>query len=238
MKRLFTLFFIFSFSFLKGQNDNFIGFETGLTNDLLRMHDSGEYLSNAPLFNVQVGVLFNQYLNKDFSLETGFYTKKYNKGFGIKKANGISTFTSNAIHSFQIPLKVNYRIGIKENKNNLIISMGYRFCINTDYTSYGYSSGGFTTNTGDSLEFTGNSYYNLTHYFSLIELGFKFEFKLGRGILFTISNNYLIGLKEVLRQEINYTINNTQGFSAIFKSQGSFVGINVGLAIPIIRNEK
>jgi len=212
-----------------GQNKTYFGMEAAMTNDIYEITDNGNNLKSVPLVTGLWGFNLRQDIHNIF-LETGLIRKYYDEGFGFHSMDGYGS--SNAIDAWIIPLRLGTKINLCKDKIYFVPIIGYSFCINSDYGSYGYGSGSQKSGS-DSISYNYSDNVSLTKNFSLLQTGLGFEFKLFKTAILSVSTNYYTGFKKTVQLDINYKTNNSATTTGKAFSKGEFWSFGVGLKYPI-----
>ena len=222
---------ISQFSF--GQKSTFIGFEGAVTSDIYEIVDPCNIIQNTPLITGSWGFTIGQEINKNFLIESGIIRKYYAEGYAFSSQPNIG-FSGNAYNSWQIPLRLKGKINLVKNKFFLTTSIGYHYCINTEY-GYGGGSGGF--GKIDSQDTIPGSYFtindSIAKTFSLIEAGVGLEVIAFKGFHIYLSSSYFVGLNKVYQLDLTVEDEICKTENAVALSKGSYWNIAFGIKYSI-----
>jgi len=215
------------------QKSTFIGFEGAVTSDIYEIIDPCNIIQNTPLITGSWGFTIGQEINKNFLLESGIIRKYYADGYSFTKyPNNASS--SNAYNSWQIPFRLKAKMNLAKNKLFLTTSVGYHFCINSEY-GWGGGEGGYDYIDGNDTIL--GSYYtindSLSKTFSLIEAGIGLEFIAFNGFHIYLSSSYFVGLNKVYQLDLNVKDEICRTENAVALSKGSYWNIAFGIKYAI-----
>lgn len=224
-----TVIIVCLISLAYGQNKTYFGLEFSLANDIFKISDNGNYLIKIPLINGQGELKLRQEIRRNLFIETGLIMKYYQQGFGFKSIPYYGS--SSGDPSWIIPLRFGFKLNILKEKIYLVPVVGYSFGINPPYgNGLGY---GNPTSSSTTIDYDYTENPNVSRYFSLLQTGIGFEFKLFKTLLFSISTNYYGGFRETTHLDINYTVNNSNQTTGTAISKGEFWCVSTGLKYPI-----
>lgn len=232
-KSLITLSILISSLILFGQNRTYLGIETAITNDIFEFSDKGNKLKQTIVPGALWGINIRQELNNYFSIGTGIIRNYYSEGFGYNMKNFSNMgFTSNSYSSWQIPIRINYKVNLIKDRIFLTSTIGMHYCINSDYGGYG-SDSSFTSFNGESISHGTTTDYGLTKTFPLLETAIGLELKLFRKVTLTISTRYCTGFKKVMLSDVSYYINSDPKMTASISGKGEYLGFGLQFIYPI-----
>ena len=220
---------IYLLNFAYGQNKTYFGFEFSVANDIYKINDNGDYLINVPLINGQGGFNLRQDIKRNIFIEAGLVLKYYQDGFGFKTIPYYSSSSSDP--SWLIPVRFGLNLNLYKEKIYLVPVVGYSFGINPPF---GYGLGyGKQTSSATTIDYNYTENPDVSRYFSLLQTGIGFEFKLFKTLLLSISTNYYSGFNKTTHLDINYTVNNLNQTTGTAISKGEFWCVSTGLKYPI-----
>jgi hypothetical protein len=228
----FTLTVIITICFLNsalGQKRTYFGLEFSVANDIYEITDNGDYLVNVPLINGQGGFNLRQEISRNLFVETGLILKYYWQGFGFKTIPYYGSTSDDP--SWIIPVRLGLNLNLYKGKIYLVPVVGYSFGINPPY-GYGLGYGKQTSST-TTIDYNYTENPDVSRYFSLLQTGIGFEFKLFNTLLLSITTNYYSGFKKTTHLDINYTVNNSNQTTGTAISKGEFWCVTSGLKYPI-----
>ena len=211
------------------QNKTWLGIEGNIASDQYKEIDAGGYLKSPPLLAALAGVNIRQEIGQTIFVETGLMMKNYDEGIHFKgePSYGVST----GFVAWIIPLRVGAKFKLTR-KLNILPVVGYSYCINNDFDYGAGNGGGITTTSEHRWEYSYiSSYQNKT--FGLIQSGAAFQFSFFRRAVLNVSGNYYFGLRDVVRQDISYVVDNNPPQTAVMKSKGQFWSVGVSMQYPI-----
>ncbi len=216
------------------QKQTYFGFETGVASDFYNFTDSGNRLETIPNQTGTWGFNIEHEINNYFSIETGLIRKHYRERYWFKSISTsiVKSRTTEAANVWQIPLLFNSRITLPNQKVSLLMTLGYHFCINSDYDTYGHGASSLITST-DTLVFNYSSNSNITKSFSLIETGLGIEYKVFNKVILTLSGSYFTGFREAVGFDINYKVNSEPTETANAHSKGEYWRVTIGVRYSI-----
>src|SRR5687768_4402672 len=215
--------------YAKGQNKTYLGFKFSVGNDLYEIKDNGDYLRTVPLINAQGGFNLRQEIKNHFFIEAGLLMKEYWEGFGFRTIDFYSSSTSD--NAWLIPLRFGLAVNLYREKIYLVPIVGYTFGINPPY---GYGRGYGTQRSGTTvIDYIYSENPNVSRYFSLLQTGVGFEFRLLKVVIFSVSGNYYTGVDQIIRLDINYTVNNSPPMTGSAITKGQFWSVSTGVKYPI-----
>lgn len=216
-------------NFALGQSKTYFGLEFSVANDIYSINDNGDYLISVPLINGLGGINLRQEIKRNIFIEAGLLLKVYQEGFGFKTIPYYSSSSSDP--SWIIPVRFGLNLNLYKEKVSFVPIVGYSFGINPPF-GYGLGYGKqISSTTTIDYNFTENP--EVSRYFSLLQTGIGFEFKLFKTLLFSLSTNYYSGFNKTIHLDINYTVNNSNQTTGTAISKGEFWCLSTGLKYPI-----
>ncbi len=220
------------------ENKTYLGLELSFANDLFEITDTGSELKAASLPNTPFGIVLRQDFYRKFYFETGVIWKYFQEGYAF---NSIDTYGWESYDpSYLIPFRVGASVNLLKEKIYLVPVIGYSLGVNPWWFFYdlGYGEGvtyGSGTHTDDgSIVIADNEKTTWeSRTYSLIQTGLGLDFRLFRTMLFSISANYYSGFNEVMKIDIEYTVNNSSPYTGTATSKGEFWCISTALKYPI-----
>jgi hypothetical protein len=212
-----------------GQNKTYFGVEFSVADDIYKITDNGDYLRTVPLIAAQGGFNIRQEINRSIFIEAGLILKYYQEGFGFKTIPYYSSSSSDP--SWIIPVRFGLNLNLYKEKIYLVPVVGYSLGVNPSFgdgLGYGRQTSGTTT-----IDYNYSENSDVSRYFSLLQTGIGFEFKLLNTLLFSISTNYYSGFNKTTHLDINYTVNNLNQTTGTAISKGEFWCVSAGLKYPI-----
>ncbi len=211
------------------QNKTYIGLEFAVANDIFKIHDNGGYLKSIPLYNAPGGVNIRQEISKVIFIETGLIIKYYHEGFGFKTIPYSGSSSSDP--SWLIPFRFGVNLNIYNQRIYFVPIIGYTIGINPPLGYGGGYGSQKSTTTTFNYDYTEN--LNSTRYFSLLQTGAGFEFKISNAFLLQLSASYYKGFNTTTELNINYTVNNATPITGSAISKGDFWSISTGFKYAI-----
>ena len=232
MKKL-TISSLFALSLwtLNAQQNIYMGFEIGVTNDRFEFFDDGENLINVPLNDLRLGAMVGYSFNEFLSIETGFVLKNYTEGFGFELPAHHSSTRATSIRTWQFPLRIKPRIKLFSDNLFFTPTIGFHYCINRDHlfrnerASLGHSS------------FVNYSYnVDYTHFrtFPLMETGLGMDMILFNKAKINFTASYFTGFKQVIELDMVYDVFDGPDIMARGHSKGEYINVSIGIYYPII----
>lgn len=216
-----------------GENKTYLGFEFSVANDLFDIIDSGNELKAVPLLNTPFGFVLRQDFYRKLYFETGVIWKYFQEGYGFKSIDSFGGGSGDP--SYIIPFRVGVSINLHKEKIYLVPVIGYSLGINpwwfTYYDDIG-GGGGFYVDGSTEISSHDKTTWESDTY-SLLQTGLGLDFRIFRTMLFSISGNYYTGFNEVMRMDIEYTMNNSNPYKGTATSKGEFWCISTSLKYPI-----
>ncbi len=224
---LFILLTFFSFA----QNKTYIGLDFSGSNDLYKITDSGNEMTNPPLRGNQFAITFRRDINKYISIETGLMRKHLNESLIFKPSAGSGSQWYGSNFNV-IPIRIITRIDIKKEKIYLSPSLGVNYYMSGRQDGKGYGSDYQKGDDSIHYQYTANNGVHSSYF--LLQLGLATEFMIWKKFIFSIFVNRYIGFERVLTMNINYTVNkNPQVFTASEYTKGDFWNFGIGLKYPL-----
>jgi len=218
------------------QRKTYLGIEGSVGKDIYHVTDNGNELSIWGLATTW-GFNISQEIYKNFSIETGIFSKEY--GFNVKLKSEMGFSETNSMAAFIIPLRCTYKINLLKHTIFLVPTVGANFCINYDYyqgatdtskSSWGYS---YTITNGDTI---GHSYFlrdQFSKNFILLQTGLGIEFKLFKTADVCLNFNYYTGFKKIILADVKYNTASSMNQTANAYSKGGFWNIGLSIKYPI-----
>ena len=214
-----------------GQNKTYLGLELSFANDLFDITDSGNELKAVPLPNTPFGIVLRQDFYRKLYFETGVIWKYFQEGYAFKSSE--IYFTSSSDPSYIIPFRFGANLNLLKDKIYLVPVIGYSLGINPWWFTY-YNESYGTGYIGGSPEISSNDKTTWeSRTYSLVQTGLGLDFRIFKTMLFSISGNYYTGFNEVMRMNIEYTVNNSNPYKGTATSKGEFWCISTSLKYPI-----
>ncbi|MEI6577586.1 MAG: outer membrane beta-barrel protein [Bacteroidota bacterium] len=219
-----------------GQKKTYFGVEGALNWDVWDATSEGSAFQTTPAISGNWGFTVGQELNNYLRIETGIIRKYYQESYTFN-ANPIEvTSLSTSLNSWNIPLRLKMNTNIYKQKIYLTTTIGYQYCINSDYGFYDPTpgeEGHFGGGSFDSISWNEVENTNLRHTFSLIEAGIGLEFIVLKKAHVDLSFSYLAGLNKIAESTINYQVNNEPYKNAKMINNGNFYSFGIGISYPI-----
>ena len=232
--RLFILLILIGISRISfSQKSTFIGVEGAITSDLYLIQDPCNLITTHPIVTGYLGITIGQEINKNFLFETGLIRKAYDHGYGFTTESIVTGSGGSGFNAWQIPFRFKARLNLVKKKFFLTSTVGFHFCINSDYGYGGGSGGGGLVDGNDTIRVSYTVNNSITKTFPLIEAGLGLEFNVYKGLFIYISSSYYSGLKKVYQLDLK-----TEGYGCITDnatavSKGSYWNIAFGIKYAI-----
>ena len=214
------------------QKNTYFGGELAMTGDVFDMNDPCGLLTSTNLITGYWGFSVGQEINRNLLIETGFFIKYYDVGYGYSSGFGNVGFSSNAFDSRQIPVRLKARFNLLKDRLFLTTTVGYHFCFNYDYGD-DYGSGGSETIIGNDTVNMSYTVRALSKDFSLIETGVGLEFALFDGFIVSLSSSYYAGLKKIYQMDITRKDADCISTDSYGISKGSYWSVAFGVKYAV-----
>lgn len=219
-----------------GQKTTYVGIESGPKFEVYESTDHGNALQTDPFFHSPIyGLTIGQEINNVFTLETGFFINDYGQSYRID-GQGAVALISNAITSYQIPVRIKARLNVLKDKLSLETTVGYTLAINSNYGSSGYGSanyGSLASPNSDNIRTEYLANYSLVKSFGLIEAGVAVNFTFNNSMICYLAANYLTGMRRVVEMDVKYWTNFGPERTGTIFSNGDYYSITLGMKYPI-----
>ena len=219
------------------QRQTWLGADAGRKSIYFNYFDSGSRL-RAPAVPAEVwGFNITQELIKSFALEAGLYRSNYNMGFCFYRPGYLCGGYSNAMRTWQIPIRLKYRFALAKDKAGITAHLGGVFVKDMNYTTIvtvdtGRFSSGFGTSyiEGDTIRYTDEeTFSNFRKNFILLETGLALDIKISKSLMLVMLANYQVGFTRIIETNLNYTVNSGPTYVGQVYTNGNNFQVLIGL---------
>lgn len=216
---------------VEAQQNTYIGFEIGVTNDRFEFFDDGDILVSVPLNNLRLGVVLGYSFNDFLSIESGFVRKNYSEGFGFEMPMHHSSNSGTSIRTWQFPLRIKPRVRFFSDDLFFTPTIGFHYCINRDHlfrnerASLGHSN---------FVNFNYRVDYTQFRTFPLMETGLGFEMNLFSKARINFTASYFTGFKQIIELDMVYDVFDGPEIMARGHSKGEYFNVSLGVHYPVI----
>ncbi|MFC2138552.1 hypothetical protein ACFLTE_10285 [Bacteroidota bacterium] len=220
-----------------------LGFNIGFNGSFYKFNQMDNFHSSILPSNITFGVILEHEISNKLIIGSGINKVDYTAFINYNELKRLPF--SPIMETIQIPLNVGYEIPVLKNKFALIPFIGINLCFyreNTFWASIRESRDN-TVNAFRNFEYVRYGHGDFIRYkksYLLAETGFTLNYSNKKDINLSISYRYNYGLSSVVKQNVEYWINDIE-YEGYFTSNGNYHKLLLGLKYPInnfTNNEK
>ncbi|GEM_PF-6612074 len=223
----------------QSQNRTILSIDGGIKGDLYRLSDAGNLLDRRQPVGGYFGLGIAQELGGNWLIESGFRLMNYQFGIHFRDVPMMSY--GNALHSWQIPFLVKFRLHDHKDRFSLTPFAGPVLGINRDHTRQFPSDHEMSTGNG-SLTFEGTTYgweekgyTNLKSTFGLFEAGLTLDYRSRKGFDLFLGGVWQGGFSKIMQFDVTYQEDAGPLHTATYTSRGNNYRIMVGMRYALSR---